>query len=237
MKLKYEYNFQTIEFEVVYRNRRTMAIQIKPPDDIRVLVPKGASEKEILCAVKSKSSWIVKKLAELDDLGYEKIDKKYCDGEIFMFLGENYPLKINIDEKIKKDYVDFFDNQIVVNVREKSDKNIKKVLEKWYRAESMEKILDNVKKYANYIKVKPRNIKVKTQKKRWGSCTSNRDMYFNWKISMAPVEVIDYIVLHEMCHLVHMNHSAEFWDFLYQIMPDYKDKKDWLKRNGFKMEI
>jgi predicted metal-dependent hydrolase len=79
--------------------------------------------------------------------------------------------------------------------------------------------------------------KAKEQKRRWGSCTSRGDLYFNWRLAMAPPGIIDYIVVHELCHLAHKDHSRKFWDLVGSILPDFKKRKKWLKENGLKLEI
>ena len=83
----------------------------------------------------------------------------------------------------------------------------------------------------------PASVKVKEQNKRWGSCTAQKNIYINSKISMARLDVIDYVIIHEFSHLVHMNHSKKFYDLVKSIMPDYKDKENWLKINGYKIII
>lgn len=94
-----------------------------------------------------------------------------------------------------------------------------------------------MKYFKPYIKKEPKSIRVKEQKKRWGSCNDQGDLMFNWRISMGPSDVLAYIVVHEMCHLIHFNHSRDFWNLLESIMPDYRDKKEWLKINGIRMDL
>ncbi|TET07216.1 MAG: DUF45 domain-containing protein [Candidatus Atribacteria bacterium] len=102
MKLKTKYGDKTIEFEIKYRDRRTMAIQIEPIDKILVISPKGLSEELIKEKVKSKGSWIVKKLMELKEVGYEPFAREFVNGEAFMYLGRNYSLEIFKDNNIKR---------------------------------------------------------------------------------------------------------------------------------------
>lgn len=237
MKLKYEYKNQIIEFDLIYRKIKTMAIQIKPPKEIRVLAPSGLSKLEILHAVEKKSDWIVKKLAYYENIDYEIAVKKFSAGEIFKYLGRDYILRINLDRKCGKTKIILDDDYIIITINEMNVEKMKTAMEIWYREKAEKVIKERVAYFQKYIEVKPCKVRIKTQKRRWGSCTSNRDMYFNWKLAMAPIDIIDYVVLHEMSHLVHMNHSAEFWDFLLKLMPDYKIRKDWLKKNGFRLEM
>ena len=84
---------------------------------------------------------------------------------------------------------------------------------------------------------KDKGIKIKEQQKRWGSCTSKRELLFNWKCIMAPSPVLDYIVVHEMAHMVYMNHSKEFWHLVKKVLPDYVQRKEWLRNNGIKYDL
>ncbi|HID0886867.1 TPA: M48 family metallopeptidase, partial [Clostridium botulinum] len=91
--------------------------------------------------------------------------------------------------------------------------------------------------YSNILKVAPKNIVIKNQKTLWGSCSSKGNINYNYKIVMAPLKILDYIVVHELCHLVHMNHSKDFWQLVESIIPDFKERRNWLKENGYKLKI
>lgn len=103
--------------------------------------------------------------------------------------------------------VKLFAGKLYVNASTKNEEVIRKALENWYKDKANEKINERVKYYQQYFDIKPSKVVIKEQKKRWGTCTSNRKLLFNWKSIMAPSPIIDYIVVHEMCHLIHMNHA------------------------------
>ncbi|MDF2503610.1 SprT family zinc-dependent metalloprotease [Clostridium sp.] len=107
----------------------------------------------------------------------------------------------------------------------------------WYREMAKEEINKRVSFYQKYFNMKPSEIKVKEQKRRWGSCTYKDSLLFNWRCVMAKESVLDYIVVHEMCHMVHKNHSKEYWKAVASILPDYKQREQWLKYNGAKMDL
>jgi len=94
-----------------------------------------------------------------------------------------------------------------------------------------------LKYYQHYFNEKSLNIKVKEQKKRWASCTAKNELLFNWRCAMAPSHVLDYIVVHEMCHMIHKNHSQAFWNKVEAVLPDFKRRKEWLKNYGVKMDL
>ena len=154
-----------------------------------------------------------------------------------MYLGRNYSLDIRVDENIDNISVKLFQGKFVVNTYIKDEDLIKKAMENWYREKTLAKVKERVSYYSSYFNNEVTTVKVKEQKKRWASCTSKNELLFNWRCVMAPVFVLDYIVVHEMCHMEYKNHSKDFWNRVYAVMPDYEVRKSWLKNNGIKMDI
>ena len=106
---------------------------------------------------------------------------------------------------------------------------ISEELKKWYVQRAKDIISDRVHVHAENMGLNYNNIRIKTLKSRWGSCSSLRNLNFNWVLIMCPIEIIDYVVIHELAHLVHMNHSAKFWSLVEDYCPDYKSSINWLK--------
>jgi len=237
MKLSTQYGDKTIEFEVEYRNRKTLAIQIQPVDKILVLSPKGIPAEIIKEKVKSKSKWIIKKLLDFKDMGYLPFNREFVNGEAFMYLGRNYSLQILLDKNLQRIKVELSDGKLSIYTPIKEQPVLKKAMEKWYRREAKKIILKRIEFYKPKVSIEPRAIKIKEQKKRWGSCTSKGDLLFNWRTVMAPSPVIDYIIVHEMSHLTNKNHSSKFWKSVELILPDYKIRKKWLRDYGIRMDL
>jgi predicted metal-dependent hydrolase len=233
MKLHFFYAGTKIEFTVVYSNRSSMRIAITPPDEIKVTAPKGVSETVIINCVKEKAPWILKKLYMVKSMDI-KPKHEFNSGETFLYLGKEVELKVEIGV-VEKVYLN--GDRLEVTTKEFDKDVIRNMLELWYRQRTLEKVLEKIKYYNKYFHESPRNIKVKEQKRRWASCTYYNDILVNWRCSMAKEEVIDYIVVHEMCHMVHKNHSREFWNLVASILPSYKIQKQWLKENGARMEL
>ena len=110
-------------------------------------------------------------------------------------------------------------------------------MENWYREKTLSKVKERVNYYKNYFKDEVKDIKVKEQKKRWASCTAKNELLFNWRCVMAPSNILDYIVVHEMCHMEFKNHSKDFWNRVCSVMPDYDSRRSWLRNNGIRMDI
>jgi predicted metal-dependent hydrolase len=237
MKLSTKYGDRIIEFDVGYRNRKTLAIQIEPPEKILVLSPVGLSEDILKEKVNSKGKWIINKLFDFKDMGYIPFNREFVNGESFMYLGRNYLLQIILDKDILYPKVKIVDKNLTIITPNKEQPILKKAIEKWYRRESKKVILKRIEFYKPKFKVVPSQIKIKEQKKRWGSCTSKGILLFNWRTVMAPSPVIDYIIVHEMSHLTIRNHSSIFWKSVENILPDYKERKKWLKDYGVRMDL
>lgn len=237
MKLTIELKNKTIEFEVTHSNRKTFEIKIQPPDIITVRSPKRARKKDIINLMKKKENWILMKLEELKEVEYVKKEKEFIDGELFLYLGKEYPLNIKIDKGLRKPIIEITEGELYIKTNILEVDKLRKAAEMWYREKTLEIILEKVEILYKYFNVEPNSIRVKQQKKRWGSCNSKRDLMFNWRLSMAPSYVVEYIVLHEMCHMVHMDHSKKFWVLVEEIMPDYKERRKWLKKYGLKMKL
>lgn len=237
MRLAYDFGTQIIEFDVIFRKRKTLTIEVEAPSIIRVIAPEGKTEDEILETVKGKSKWIIQKLFEIREMEYRKHNKEFVNGESFIYMGRNYSLQIVVDESVKIPEAKLTKGKFVVSVENKDFDRIRLALENWYKDKAKEKIAERVAYYQSHFDQKPKRIVIKDQQKRWGSCTKDQQLLFNWKCIMAPSPVLDYIVVHEMCHIVHMNHSTEFWTLLKRILPDYESRKEWLRNNGIKYDL
>jgi predicted metal-dependent hydrolase len=237
MKLGFQYGTRYIDFNVVYRDRKTMTIEVEPSGDVNVISPISATEEVILKKVKSKAKWIVQKQYEVKNVNVNKIRRETVNGESYLYLGRTYSLQVILDEKVKDINVRLLRGKFIVTTYTKDQDKIKLALENWYRDKTLKKVKERVKYYESYFKDKVTDIKVKDQKKRWASCTKNNELLFNWRCVMAPSNILDYIVVHEMCHMKYKSHSKEFWDNVCSVLIDYEYRKEWLKNNGIKLDL
>ncbi|WP_294167700.1 M48 family metallopeptidase [uncultured Clostridium sp.] len=238
MKLKVQYGTKELEFKVEFKDRDTMSISVEPPNYILVVAPTGMPEEDIKGIVKSRGRWIVQKLFEFRNIDAKRVNREFVNGESFMYLGRNYSLQIHVDETLQNNFkVKLSRGKFNVYVKEKSDEIIKEAMESWYREKTEEQVRKRIKYYQKFFEKKPSDIKVKEQKKRWASCTSKNELLFNWRCGMARATALDYIVVHEMCHMYYKNHSQEFWDLVASVMSDYESRKEWLRDNGIRMDL
>ena len=197
---------------------------------VEVRAPFKIEQKEIDSFVLQKMGWIKKKLS-LQKSIKKLIRKKFKNEENFQFLGKDLKLKITISEN-KKSYIDDkFIYLVLNNNKENFKEKIKEKLETLFRETAKDVFKNKTLNEAKKIKVTPKKIMVRSYKRRWGSCSHKKDISYNWKLIMAPEKIIRYVVIHELCHLVHFNHSRDFWKSVEKIIPDYKSSKEWLKLN------
>lgn len=237
MKLGFKFGTKYVEFTVSFSNRKTLAIEVETNGKVNVVAPMGVSEEKIIKKVKSKAKWIVQKQYEVRNINVNKINREAVNGESYLYLGRNYTLQLMIKEDTNKIEVKLFRGKFIVITPSKDEEKIKLALEEWYREKTLQKINDRIKYYKHFFNKEPKTIKVKEQKKRWASCTSKNELLFNWRCAMAPAYIIDYIVVHEMCHMYHKDHSKEFWNMVSNVMPDYEGRREWLRDNGIKLNL
>lgn len=228
-----------IKVDVIYRKRKNITITVKPKNQVAIISPPGINIKTLEELLKSKSNWILKKLDKYQDIDINEVIV-FEDGTELYYLGEIYYLNI-IKSTKRNSNVYISKNKIIIESNDLSQSNLKDILKKWYKSESEKIVIEKLQKLKNKSEIMnslaPTCIKVKEQNKRWGSCTSKGNIYINSKISMARPKSIEYILVHEFSHLVHMNHSKEFYKFVGRIMPSYKDEEAWLKNNSYKLKL
>lgn len=228
-----------IKVDVIYRNRKNVTITVKPKNQVAIISPPGINIKNLEKLLKNKSDWILKKLEKYKDIDLNE-EIIFEDGTKLYYLGDIYYLNIIKSTKCNSN-VYISKNKIIIESNDLSQSNLKDILKKWYKSESEKIVIEKLQKLKNKSEIMnslaPTCIKVKEQNKRWGSCTSKGNIYINSKISMARPKSIEYILVHEFSHLVHMNHSKEFYRFVGRIMPSYKDEEVWLKNNSYKLKL
>jgi predicted metal-dependent hydrolase len=231
------YSGKTIRFEITYKNRTSIGITIDSYGNIEVQAPKGTPNERVLDLIEEKWDLIQEKLQEMQDrlLGSQR--KVYEHGEQFLYLGNTYPIQIIHDQNIEQDHVVFEGENLNVFVRQMDDEKIKQALKRFYYQKCKSLVEKSISSYQINFKTKPRSIRISDSKMTWGTCDSKQQLTFNWRLAMAPIEVIDYVVVHEMCHMVHLNHDRSFWRLVGKIMPDYKSKENWLASSNWKMTV
>jgi len=230
-KLKFSYETEQIELVIQKSKRKSMTIAIQPDGNLLVKAPFFLSDDEIVKWVKTKTGWIIRQRAKILEQQQGSSPKQYAAGEKFLYLGQEYVLDVRLSEG-RAGMVGLVEDKIVLFTRTAESAVIQKILNDWYDKQAKTVISKRVRYYAEQMGEIYGRIIIKSQKKRWGSCSSARNLNFNRRLIMAPPEVLDYVVVHELCHLRQMNHSKEFWKEVEVVLPNYKLHKKWLETNG-----
>jgi len=209
------------------KRKRSLSLKLCADGEIQLNVPHNTDVKIIEDFIVAKYAWIESK--QKLRVNHNKLNPfKYKDGEIHQYLGEEYYLKIICSSQSK---VKINQNCIIVYHQKKS--SIKNVLNNWYRAQALEYLKQRSHLFANsYNLPKINKIKVRKMKARWGSCNSRRDITYNIHLIKASPESIDYVIVHELCHLIHQNHSPQFYRLQSQLNPNWKVQKARLDQQG-----
>ena len=216
------------------KRKKTVSVQVRD-GDVLVLVPRFLANVRIEELVNQKSRWIREKM-RLQRESTPVKPKEYVSGECFTYLGRQYRLKL---VNGKPGSVKLKNGRLVITLPDGaiSPDKLKDALSHWYRSHAEQILREKVERYARIIRVRPASMTIKSFKSRWGSCSDQGHIQFNWKIIIAPHRVVDYVVVHELCHLIEPNHSPRYWKLVEQVFPEYKECKTWLKENGNKLTI
>lgn len=226
--------FKDIEYTLIRSRRKTASIYIERDGKVSVLVPEKLTARQIDDILESKRKWIYQSLAEWQDLNANRIQRDYVNGEGFLYLGRSYRLKLvsELPEPLM-----LRDGYFCLRATKGSAPDADAVFREFYRAKGAVRIPPRVAYFQTKMGVKSKSIRIMDLKHRWASCTASGNLNFHWKCMMAPLTVIDYIVVHELAHLIYSNHSAAFWNEVDKVMPDFQERKIWLRDNGAGMDL
>jgi len=208
--------------------RKTIALLVNLDSTLTVKAPFYLPTQEIDKVIDKKRNWIIAKVKQAQRKP-KPVVREFVNGEGFLYLGKSYRLRINNTAKISLGDNLFFPKAKIENIREE--------LVEWYKQQATHKFNLRAKWYAKKMGVNYSSIKLSSAQKRWGSCGRNNVLSFNWRLVMAPLKVLDYVVVHELTHIEYKNHSAKYWNKVRTLLPNYKQAKDWLKENGHILNI
>lgn len=226
-----------ISYELVRSPRRTADIVIEPDGRVIVRAPEDTTTERIEDIIESKRLWIYKNLAEWRDLNATRVIREFRNGEGFLYLGRSYRLLLVSDQEeplllktgrfcLRRDLVD----QGEIPAAQAAFRN-------YFITRGIERISHRVAYFAAKVGVAAGKIGLRELGSRWASCSPTGNLAFHWKCMMAPPKIIDYIVVHELCHMHHLDHSDAFWNEVDKVMPDYRERKEWLRKNGAAMDL
>ncbi|MBO6615975.1 SprT family zinc-dependent metalloprotease [Gracilimonas sp.] len=231
-----EYGTTSIQFNLSYSSRETLEIAVYPDQTVWVTAPEESSLDKIYEKVRHRRRWITKQIKHFDRFENEQIEFEYVSGETHRYLGKQYRLKVlqpeNEEESVKLKRGYFF-----IHSKQKGNpKHVKAQLDAWYREKAEEKFRDRLQDCLDMVQKygigKPNELKVYHMDKRWGSFTASGNILLNPDLIKHPVYCIDYVIIHELCHIKHPQHDSKFYDLLKKVLPDWQKRKH--KLEGYK---
>ena len=219
-----------IAYRVIYSKRKTIGLTVERDRSVVVRAPMGASDEAIRQAVEAKKLWLYEKVNHSQKYPPQPVRKEFVTGETLMYLGRFYRLEVTDD-----DYPGVrFHGRFYISRRQQAAAG--RLLREWYIARAEEKLTPRIHYFAAAMGVAYRRIMVSDLRVRWASCTPKNNLNFNWRIVKAPAFVIDYLIVHELAHLLEPNHTERFWNIVAVQVPRYTVAKAWLLENGARLE-
>ena len=217
---------------LIRTNRQTMVIVIENDATVTVRAPKRVSKKEIFDFVRSKKEWIAEKQREAVIKVRQARAKRFIDGELFSYLGKQFPLLITEETNYA---LKFSKGNFILHA--KCQKSGYHIFINWYKKIAFKYLSQRIEYYSNISGIKYKSIKINSAQSRWGSCGLKGTINFTWRLILAPPHIIDYVVVHELAHLKELNHSSKFWNIVKSIYPDFIKARKWLADNGHILNI
>lgn len=220
----------TAPYTLVFSDRRTIRVTVERDRQVVVRAPRGTSEEKVRALVEQKKLWVWQKQRDPRKYPQPRPRKEFVSGESFLYRGRHYALEMTAGAD---DGVRFAGKFLLPrSCRERA----LELFQTWFMARARELLPPRVADLADRMGVKYRRIGVRDLKYRWGSCTPGDQLVFNWRIIQAPQAVSDYLIVHELAHLLEPNHTARFWNIVAVHAPAHLKSRDWLRQHGNRLE-
>ncbi len=215
------------------KGRRKVSILVEPRAGLILRTPRRFPLREVEETLRGEEDWIRDKLIWRQDWLDRHPERRFVSGETLPLLGEDWTLEIHRDPGRRRARILAKDGVIRVDLPRQAD--ARHVLEAWMRRLARRIVIARVKHWSARVGKRPRKVALRDTRSRWGSCSSAGNLSFNWKLIMAPPEALDYVVVHELCHFVHLDHSPAFWTLVKRYLPEYERPRRWLSDEGSRL--
>lgn len=209
--------------------RRTVEVRVTWDNRVRVLCPMILSDARIVEFIQNRSAWIEDKL-KINASTPHGSSSLIIDGSVLFFRGRQVTL---VATRADRTAIIIDQDRLYVQAKGNSPELLTVLLRDWFCERAKEILLERTQFYSQALGYQPGKVILKTYRSMWGRCNARGELAFDWRIVMAPDTVIDYLVVHELCHLGHFDHSSRFWDLVESVKPDFRESKSWLRTNAF----
>ncbi len=220
-----------MDYTVIRSRRKTIAIEISREGMVLVRAPLRLAHREVAAFVDRHRGWVDRKLAQARLRGEQGEPRTFREGELFPFLGETLRLRFveGGEYPRRENGALLLGAELAPRARE--------LFRTWYRARAREILEERVEHFARQMGLAVRGVRITGARERWGSCSPSGTLNFAWRLVTAPPGIIDYVIVHELAHLVEMNHSRRFWEQVGRILPDYAERRAWLRKNEYRLGL
>ncbi len=222
----------------IRRSQRAVKVRIVvKPGKVEVVAPPKAVESNIHRFVQTQQQWVLQALAKMAEKTqhHNLAPQRYGHGADIPYQGQFFKMTVR-PSRLKRIKIEFF-NEFIAHVPEtmpvkEQSEHIRAALINWIKKQAKTQVGQLITQHAPKNRLYPRSVTIKTQKSRWGSCGIHNDIHINWLLLLAPIEVLEYVVVHELCHIREKNHSRQFWALVAEHLPEYQQHRRWLKQQG-----
>lgn len=219
------YGSKEIPFQLEFAVRKTLGVKVFPDTSVKVIAPLHTEIPLVIEKIKTKAKWILKQQKKYQSFQPGTTERLYKNGETHLYLGRQYLLKI---EEAKTSAVKIYRGRMLVYTPKKDAASVEKIIRNWYRLKAVsifEKVLDDKLNLFEKYKISKPEMQIKWMEKRWGSCTKKGKITLNAELIKAPKVCIEYVITHELCHLIHHNHTKDFYILQSRMFPDWEKWK------------
>jgi predicted metal-dependent hydrolase len=219
------------------RRRKTIEIAVTPDGQVRISAPVRSTLAEIDAIVRQRAGWIQRKLDTLRNGRPPRPGPEWRTGDVVSYLGREHLLSVVDSPRLSPPAVRLRAGRLEVRIPPREDgpsrrRLVAAAVEWWYRQQAERYLRERVACFGARLGVAPRAVLIRAQRRRWGSCSADGVLRFNWRIMLAPPELVDYVVVHELCHLLHPHHQAPFWAAVASVLPDWRARVRALRTQG-----
>lgn len=226
------YGEHVIPYTLIYSKRhKTLAVQVHPDARVVVRAPHGIPLADVELLLRRRAAWIIKHQQRFQSAPARPKTRRYVSGDTFLYLGREYALNVVSAER---EHATMRGDQLIVNVRDPNDTaRIEQLIARWYRQRAkaiFEERLAACLPLVAFLGVEHSRLTIREMKTRWGSCSAKRRVTLNTQLVRASIDLIDYVIVHELCHLKELNHSRAFYALMDRAMPDWRERRKRLNK-------